>query len=182
MLKTKLGCFLLLAAHALYMVAGSSNGANEVSLAIKDSSYSLSMSRTTGSVTYLGKNENLLTDGGEPLFRIRFRDEDGTPHIYTAADARTCTLVERGKHLTFAYSDFQDRFFQVQVTVRADRKDGLFHFSMKVDTDDQIESQRTRESYGLTTKEASSAMLPNIITLNQSTPARATTACIQGWF
>ena len=139
MLKTKLGCFLLLAAHALYMVAGSSNGANEVSLTIKDSGYSLSMSRRTGSVTYLGKNENLLTDGGEPLFRIRFRDEDGTPHIYTAADARTCTLVERGKHLTFAYSDFPDRFFQVQVTVRADRKDGLFHFSMKVDTDDQIE-------------------------------------------
>ena len=115
MLKTKLGCFLLLAAHALYMVAGSSNGANEVSLTIKDSGYSLSMSRTTGSVTYLGQNENLLADGGEPLFRIRFRDEDGTPHIYTAADARTCTLVERGKHLTFAYSDFPDRFFQVQV-------------------------------------------------------------------
>ena len=115
MLKTKLGCFFLLAAHALFMVAGSSNGANEVSLTIKDSGYSLSMSRTTGSVTYLGKNENLLTDGGEPLFRIRFRDEDGTPHIYTAADARTCTLVERGKHLTFAYSDFPDRFFQVQV-------------------------------------------------------------------
>ena len=139
MLKSRLRCFLLLLAHVLYMVAYSPNEGKEVSLAIKDSSYCISMDRTTGSLIYLGKGENLLADRNEPLFRIRFLNADGTNQLYTATDAEKCMFVQKGKCLTFTYSDFPDRNFQVSISARADKKDGLFHFSMNVDTDDQIE-------------------------------------------
>ena len=139
MLKSKLGCLLLLVACSLFLVACSQSEGEEVSLTIKDSGYRLSMDKKTGSVVYLGKKDNFLIDSNEPLFRIRFRNADGTPQIYTAADAASCTYTKKGKRLTFSYSGFSDRNFQVSVSVSPDKKDGLFHFSMKVDTDDQLE-------------------------------------------
>ncbi|MBR1543402.1 MAG: hypothetical protein IJ626_00715 [Muribaculaceae bacterium] len=139
MVKLKICCLLVLLSHALFVIAGTTTGTEDVSLTMKDSGYSLIMNKNTGAITYLGQNENLLATDNEPLFRIRFLDADGTPHLYTAADARTCAFDRSGKRLTFTYSGFPDRVFQVRVSVMADSKDGLFHFSMKVDTDDQIE-------------------------------------------
>lgn len=99
----------------------------------------LSMDKATGSVIFLGKDENLLASSPEPLFRLRFRDADGTARLYTAGDAGLCSFSGKGRSLTFDYRDFPDHDFRVSVTVRPERKDGLFHFSMKVDTEDQVE-------------------------------------------
>lgn len=112
---------------------------NELSLTIKKSGCRITMDRTTGSVVYLGREENLLANDAETLFRIRFRNPDGTPQDYSAADAATCKASKRGKRLTFTYTGFPNSDLRVTLSVKADKKDGLFRFSMKVKTDEQIE-------------------------------------------
>ena len=124
----------------LCMTACSAGKGDGSTLSTDVSGYVLMMDKSTGSLVSFGKEgNNLLSDSGDPLFILRFRDDDGTPARYTAADAGKCTSGKKGKNLTFVYSDFPDRDFEVSVSVKPDKEDGLFHFSMKVDTDGQVE-------------------------------------------
>ncbi len=99
----------------------------------------LAMDKATGSVVSLGKDGNLLASQAEPLFRVRFCNPDGSFSLYSAEDAGKCSFIKKGGRLTFEYSDFPDRDFRVSVSVQGCKEDGLFHFSMKVDTEDQVE-------------------------------------------
>lgn len=114
----------------------------------------LALDRQDGSVSFFGKDENLLSDVREPLFRIRFCNDDGSFSIYDSRDAGRIGYVRKGREVTFSYSDFPDRDFSVSVSLRAGRKDSLFHFSMSVEAEDLIDWM---EYPCITVKETSSA-------------------------
>ena len=103
------------------------------------SGYQMEMDRQTGAVLFFGKGENLLAEGSEPLFRIRFLLPDGTTSLCDASDAESCTLSRKNDRLTFEYKGFPEVASKVSVSVKPGRKDSLFHFSMAVDTEEQIE-------------------------------------------
>ena len=99
---------------------------------------SLRFDDRTGSIVHFGKGTNLLSEEKAPLFRIRFLEDDGSFTVRTAFDASKCELSRKGKTVEYSYSGFED---DLDVTVRAksDRKDGLFHFQIIVNTTKQIE-------------------------------------------
>ena len=83
------------------MAACSSVRDEKATVSTNVSGYCLTLDKTTGSVVSFGRDGNLLASCGEPLFIIRFRDDDGTPVRYTAADAGKCSVAKKEKNLTF---------------------------------------------------------------------------------
>ena len=136
--KSPFKSFVLLTGFLL-LVSCSNFKDDGTSLVTRVSGYSLGMDKATGSVVFLGKEDNRLAASPEPLFRVNFLNLDGSFSVYDADDAGRCEYTKDGRSLTFEYSDFPDRDFRVSVSVKPDKDDGLFHFSMKVDTEDQID-------------------------------------------
>ena len=133
-MKANTGLFLIM---ALALLIGACR--QEENLVTVIDGCTLAMDRTDGSIVYLGKEENLLSDRTEPLFRLRFCNDDGSFSCYDSRDAGNCAYSKKGKTARFVYSDFPGQDFKVSVSVRPDRNDGLFHFSMDVDTGNQID-------------------------------------------
>ena len=66
-MKANTGLFLIM---ALALLIGACR--QEENLVTVIDGCTLAMDRTDGSIVYLGKEENLLSDRTEPLFRLRF--------------------------------------------------------------------------------------------------------------
>lgn len=126
-------CFLLLSG-----ACGMPDKQETVQLESK-AGYRLALEKANGAIAFFGKDENLLADVREPLFKVRFLNLDGSFSLYDANDAGKCSFFLKSGKLVFQYEDFPDRPFSVRIGVRADKKDSLFHFSMAVDTKDQVE-------------------------------------------
>ncbi len=139
MLRLKLPFLLALTLVILTWSACSSVKDQGDSLSMINNGYKLTMDKETGSVVFLGREENRLAGKGEPLFRIRFCNQDGSFSLYDAGDARDCSFRKEGRKVIFLYSGFPDREFSVSVSAEPDKGDGLFHFAMEVDTPDQVE-------------------------------------------
>lgn len=88
---------------------------------LEKENFTLKIDVNAGKIIFFGKENNLLSDIQPPLFRLQYRNENGTAQEITAFDAaKKRVLSEIGDTIELQFSEFKDGEFSVKVIIRAD--------------------------------------------------------------